>query len=254
MLMPACRDDAVVLAYRFEERSVVTYRMLARADASWNIESPGTGSYEASFEVTETVTSVDDDGAVVEVTMTPTAIEEHGLPSPGLERRTFSLRLGAGGEVVEVLEVDDVVARALDQEEIAFIGTYRPSLPSGEVRLRQEWSAERDIRLGTSVRSLATTGELVAFRQQGGRSLARLGFTGESPLEWVMELPQGETELTGHAEMHGDGLFDITGGFLEQATSATRGHFDVRVLPEGGQAPITGTLELDLELTVQRQT
>lgn len=252
LLLVACRPDSVDLVYSFEEGSTQTYRMTAHAEAEWDIAGRGEGSYDVSFEVTETVESIDDEGSVVVVEMVPTGAEERGLPSPGLERRSFSIRLGPNGEVLEVLRLDDVSASDLDQDELAFIGTYRPPLPENDVALGDAWSQEREIQLGKSSQEIETTGELTGFRRVGAHRLARIGFTGRSPLEWITALPQGEAQLAGDASTHGTALFDIGAGGLEEATSSTRGEFSVRVLPGDGEAPIVGTLRLDLELSVER--
>lgn len=250
----ACRPDAVEIAYRFEIGQTISYRMTARAEAQWDIGEPGAGSYQVAFEVTETVRSTDRDGAVVDVEMIPIPEDtrEDGLPSPGLERRSFSLRLGEDGEVSEVLQLDGIEASVLDQDQLAFIGTYRPPLPPGPARLRDVWSDERRIRVGSSVRQIDTEGMLVGFRRDGDLRLARIEFTGRGPLEWVTTLPQGEAQLSGDAATAGTGLVDIDAGTIIEATSSTLGDFDVRVVPPGGLAPITGILHLDLRLSVER--
>lgn len=252
VVMSACLADTVDLSYGFEEGTTTTYQMTARADASWDVAGRGEGSYEVGFEVTETVRNVDEDGAIVDVRMIPTGAEEQGLPSPGLERRSFSLLLGPEGEVVEVLQLDGIEARSLDEDELAFIGTYRPALPSEPVTLHDEWSQSREIRLGADIQGIETTGQLVGLRRDDERGLAEVVFTGNSPLRWTTRLPQGEAELTGEATTRGRGLFEIDGGLLDSATSRTSGRFEVRVIPGGGRAPITGMLHLELALEVER--
>src|SRR5688500_19574035 len=98
----ACLPDTVELAYSVEEGTTVAYRMTARAEAEWNVGEPGRGSYEVGFDIEETVTSDDEEGSILVVEMIPIDAQENGLPSPGLERRSFSLRLGPDGEVIEV--------------------------------------------------------------------------------------------------------------------------------------------------------
>lgn len=252
LLTGACLPETVELSYSFEEGSTVAYRMTARADARWDVGGQGSGSYEVSFEIEETVTSVDAEGATLQVEMVPIEAEERGLPSPGLEQRSFSLRVGPNGEVLEVLQLDGVEASALDQNELAFIGTYRPALPPEPVRLGNEWIDQRDIRFGTDIQAIESTGTLIGFARDGSQKLARISFTGVGPLSWITNLPQGEAQLTGDADTTGVALFDIGTGNLDEATSSTQGAFDVRVIPSSGLAPITGTLDLDLELDVER--
>ena len=250
----ACNPETVRLVYRFQEGTETTYRLIANAKAEWDVAGPGRGSYRVAFDVTETVEEVDDGGATVLVEMVPLpeGSSEQGLPSPGLERRNFSLRLGPRGDVMEVLEVDDVPARNLDPDQLAFIGTYRPPLAEDEVRLGGEWSGHRAVQLGSGFQDIATTGLLSGLSRDGSHDLAEIGFTGQSPLEWFTVLPQGEASLTGDAETRGTAILDITAGGLRSATSSTEGSFDVRVIPGSGEAPITGTLHLDLDLEVRR--
>lgn len=252
LLLVGCRPDTVELAYRFEQGTTQTYKMTAHAEAEWDVSGQGTGSYDVSFEVTETVERVNDDEAVVMVEMVPTEAEENGLPSPGLERRSFSLRLGPNGEVLKVLQLDGIEASSVDHEELAFIGTYRPPLPEDEVRLGDEWSDERAIQLGSTFQQIEARGVLTALRRAGSANLARITFTGNSPLEWITALPQGEAQLTGDAATSGTAMLNIDEGYLEDATSSTRGDFAVLVIPGDGAAPIRGTLRLDLVLTVER--
>lgn len=250
--MTACLPETVELSYSFEEGTTISYRMTARAEAKWDVGGPGAGSYEVSFDIQETVTRVDADSTVLSVDMLPVDAEENGLPSPGLEQRSFTLRVGPDGKVLEVLQLDGIEASALDHDELAFIGTYRPPLPGTPVRLGDEWADRRAIRLGPEVQEIDATGSLVGFARDGGQELARITFSGVSPLGWVTSLPQGEAQLNGDAETTGIALVDISDGSLDQASSSTRGRFDVRVIPGSGEAPITGTLNLDLELSVER--
>lgn len=253
LLAVSCRPDTIELSYGYQEGRVLTYRMDAHASARWDIRGPGSGSYDVSFEVIETVSSVDESGVLVQVEMRPLTAEEGGLPSPGLERRAFSLRLDLNGEVQEVLDLNGVAASALSNEEIAFIGTYRPALPTERVRLQDSWHATRDISAGATFSQLDLTGILTTLgRDESGR-LATIDFEGAGPVRWETALPQGAATLEGTADASGSTIFDIDGGFLRSGQSATVGDFEVRVLPGGGRAPISGTLHLELELTVEQQ-
>lgn len=252
LIAAACRSDTVELAYRLDAENVRTYTMTARAEASWDIGERGEGSYEVTFEVTEAVRSVDATGAVVAVVMSPTEVTEDGLPSPGPGERSFTLRVSPGGEVLEVLEVDGVSAEALEPEELAFIGTYRPPLPEREVRLLDTWSSDQELVSGSVFQQVSATGQLVALDIDHGDPVALLSFDGEGPLGWTTMLPQGEAELTGTASTNNEVQLDIEDGQLDTSDSVTRGSFDVRIAPGAGEAPITGTLDLDLHLFLRR--
>ncbi|MGH2757307.1 MAG: hypothetical protein ACRDI3_05915 [Actinomycetota bacterium] len=253
LALAACKPDTLALDYHFTEGSTITYRMEAHAEARWQISSKGSGSYDVSFDVTETIRSADEKGATVEVQMTPLDAREEGLPSPGLETRSFSLELSPSGEVLRVLDVNGITATALDPEEVAFIGTYRPALPEDPVHLHDSWSATQELTTGVAPQQLATIGVLDALGRDGRGDLAYIDFDGEGSLLWSTRLPQGDASLDGAATTNGRAVVDIEGGFLRKASSTTSGDFDVRIASSGGRAPIGGTLHLELELTI-RQT
>lgn len=249
--MVSCRPDTLSLSYQFDAGGIVKYRMVARADATWDIGGPGAGSYEVTFEVQELVEEASDRGASVEVTMVPVDVSERGLPAPGSDTRSFTLELSSTGEVVAVNEVDDVRAATLEPDELALIGTYRPPLPSGRVRLHDTWTSERSLRLATAFQEIVTVGSIDELGKDEHGSFAMLSYEGDGPLVWTSELPQGAAQLTGDATTTIDAVFDIDGGFLRRARSSTVGSFEVRVAPADGQAPITGRLDLDLDLSLE---
>jgi hypothetical protein len=247
----ACRSDTVALEYALEE-GTLEYTMQADAQASWDIAGRGRGSYSVTFEVSETVESVDAEGAVVHVEMTPTSVEENGLPSPGPDQRSFTLRIGASGQVLEVIDVDGVPAEAIDPDELAFIGTYRPPLPLEAVTLGDSWVAEQQVTVGSVFQQVNTTGHLDSLDVSADGDQADLSYSGKGPLVWTAALPQGDASLTGTATSSAEARLNITDGILDTARSSTRGDFEVRVQPNQGTTPLSGTLQLDLELEIER--
>ena len=245
-MLGGCRSDTIDLNYRFAAKSKLSFEMEAVGTATWDIGQRGSGSYNATFDVTETIDKVNESGAVVSVNITPKKIEEDGLPAP--EAGGFSLRVGPNGEVLEVLEVDGVLATALDPDELSFIGTYRPPLPLGPVSLQDTWRSEQGLKLPEVSRQIETIGELEGLSKDIDGVFARISYRGEGPLNATMMLPQGAAELKGSAGSRSRAVLDVVGGFLREASSSTKGDFEVTVLPEDGRAPLTGTLSFDLEL------
>lgn len=254
LLSAGCGTDQVDLRYRLEENSVLSYRLTARADASWDIGGPGSGSYEVVFDVTEAIRSADDSGAIVDVVMTPVegGIKEEGLPSPGPGERAFSLRIGQNGEVLEILQVEGVPAAALDPDELAFIGTYRPPLPLDLIRLHDTWESAQAVSVGNASQNIETVGTLVGLDVKGGSDIGEIEYKGGGPLSYVTALPQGEARLEGNASTISTAEMNIEDGFLEHAQSMTTGDFSVTVKTGSGSAPIRGDLRLNLELDLER--
>lgn len=244
----ACRPNTVDLVYRFEEGQSLTYNLTAEADASWDIGSSGEGSYRISYLVTESVISATADEATIEVTMSPVSVEEEGLPSPGPEDRTFTMSVGQNGRVREVLRVDGLAAATLDPNDLVFIGLYRPPLPIDRVALGDRWTAAQDLSVGEVSQDGASLGSLESFKVIDEVKLAELAYEVSGPVEWSTDLPQGAAELTGSSVTDATTLLDMDNGRLRSAESTTQGEFEVRVLPRGGEAPVIGSLHLDLEL------
>jgi hypothetical protein len=245
-----CKPDAVALAYRFPE-GTREYRLEAAGSARWDIGGGGEGSYRVIFDVSEQVREDEGDIAVVEVRMSPISIEEDGLPAPGSGDRSFALELDRFGGVPNVLEVEGVDAAELDPDELAFIGTYRPTLPLDPVKLGGEWDSERLFDVGRVFQEIQARGRLDSLYLDEDGPVAELSYRGEGPLQWTTQLPQGLAELVGTGTTRQHASFDIDSGVLREASSTTHGTFEVRVIPSSGaRTPLTGTLELDLELTV----
>ncbi len=252
MAFGACTSGTVDLTYRYVDGEEHVYLMTVNASSEWDIGGTGSGSYRAVFEITETILEERSDGHEVEVTMHPVEIEEDGLPAPGTADRTFTLVVGSSGEVEDVIDVDGVPATELDPDELGFIGTYRPPLPLEAVEVDDTWRSSQEVQLGQVFQQVATTGRLKALAEDGAGVLASLTYTGGGPLVWTTALPQGNAEMTGSADTTTAAILEIDTGLLRSAESRTDGRFEVRVLLEDG-LPITGTLNLTLELSIERR-
>ena len=249
-LLPACKSDSVDLAYRYPSGEALVYEMVADAKANWDIAGEGSGSYTVSFQVTEEIESVEEDGAIVSVTMDPTDVKEKGFIAPATTERNFKLKVGAHGEVVDVIEVDGISAQALDPDQRLFIGTYRPLLPLDPVGLEDEWPGSQEFQ-GEEFQRITTLGTLESLNRDADGEFADLSFSGKGPLVWNTSLPEGQARLTGSARIGGDARLDIDEGFLRSASSSTDGDFDVSVVPVEAGSPIAGTLHLELDLTLE---
>lgn len=250
-VLVACRPDGVVLTYDLVAGDSRTFVIGARAEAAWDLGGPGRGSYSVEFEMTETIVSASGGRATVRIEMIPLAFEEDGLPSPGAAQRTFELELGSKGEVIEILEVDGIPASMLDPDQLVFLGTYRPPLPTDRAGIADTWESEQQLELAGSFQQLVTVGTLTSLDRDQAGAFARLAYTGRGPLIRSLDLPQGEARLTGNAESTARVVFDISRGALRRAASTTTGSFDVRIVSGADDAPVSGSLELTLDLTIE---
>ena len=248
LVLVGCRSDSVSLDYRYEEGSELEYELVATARSSWDIAGRGEGSYKVTFDVTEVVESSTDEEAVIEISLIPTEVVERGLPSPGNSPRSFTLRVGSNGEVLEVLAVDDMPAESLDPDQLVFIGTYRPPLALDPVTLHDTWRSSQEVQVGPVFQQVDTLGTLEALDRDDRGKFALIDYIGDGPLSFTTTLPQGTAELTGSAQTSTAAIFDLDNGVLRSSNSTTEGTFEVRVVPALGGAPITGTLDFQLNL------
>jgi hypothetical protein len=248
MLLAGCRSDSVSLDYHYEPGSELEYELIATAKSSWDIAGRGEGSYSVTFDVTEAVESGGEEDAVIEISLTPTDVVERGLPSPGNSPRSFTLRVGSNGEVLEVLAVDGVPAESLDPDQLVFIGTHRPPLALDPVTLQDTWRSSQEVQVGPVFQQVDTLGTLEALDRDARGKFAKIGYVGDGPLSFTTTFPQGTAELTGSARTTTDAIFDLDDGVLRSSNSTTEGTFEVRVVPALGGPPITGTLDFELNL------
>lgn len=251
----ACRPDTLLLTYRYPGGTVATYEMRAEARATWRIGGGAreSGSYEVAYDVTETVLEEADEQAVVAVEMDPVSVRADGLPAPDRGVRSFTLRLGPRGQVLEILDVDGIPAQDLEPDELAFIGTYRPPLPADEVRIDERWQSQQEFQLESVFQQLLVIGRLEALNRDGAGRFARLTYRGNGPLVWTIELPGGNATLTGDATTQATAAFDLDAGALRTARSTTDGSFGVRVLPtDEVSSPLTGNLSFAIDVDLRR--
>ncbi len=96
-----------------------------------------------------------------------------------------------------------------------------------------------------------TRGELLSVGRDAEGTTASLGYSGGGPLVWNAALPQGAAELSGDSRTTTTAELDLEGGFLRNATSSTEGAFDVEVQAEAEGLPLTGSLQLSLDLELE---
>jgi hypothetical protein len=247
----ACRPDTVELVYRFEPGREFRYTLTARGRVDYQFTTTtGSGDYLAVFDVTETVESVEDDDAVVSVSMTPVRSEENGLQSPAGEELSFRSRIGPNGEVLEVLELNGVPAAELGPEQIALIGTMRPKLPLEAETIGATWDAGQEFPLPSTFSEVTTRGELEGLAVDSEGRVAEIGFSGGGPLSGTITIAGGNAELTGALEVRGDAVLDVDGGFLRSATTRNAGDFQARLVPLN-EAPLSGAIHLELDIDLE---
>lgn len=249
-LLPACRSDAVTLAYEFPPGSSLTYELVASAKATWDLGGDtGEGSYEVTYRVSEQVQESDDEGAVVALQLQRTDVEENNLPAPG--DTSFTVRVSPDGSVVEVIEVNGVTAGLLAREQRSIIRTYRPQLALEPVRLYKQWAPEQAFQ-GSEFEQVKLLGKLARLDTDEEGDFAELSFAGTGPLLGTAQVAEYSAELDGALDTSIDAVLDLDAGVLRSSSSFTNYDFDVSITPEDASSPIDGTLHIEERLDLRR--
>ncbi|MDQ3985089.1 MAG: hypothetical protein M3280_01130 [Actinomycetota bacterium] len=251
MLLPACRPETVDLVYRFPEGSTLRYELVSAVKASWDLEGrePDEGSYRVAFDLTETVESADQDGAIVSLDLTRTSVEEDNFPPP--DSSSMTVGVATNGSVVEIVEVDDVPAGFIEPERRSIIRTYRPQLAAEPVRLYQEWPAEQGFQ-GPESEQVSLVGKLEGLDTDDQGDFAKLRFRGSGPLIGTAEVAEDTADLDGELRTNIEAMIDLEEGVLRSSSSITTYDFDVSVTPQDATNPITGTLHIEETLELRR--
>lgn len=244
----ACRPDSVKLEYRFTTGKTLKYKLVAAVEAEWDVAGEGSGSYEATFDVTQRVESSDASGSVLAVELRRTSSDQNNFAPPG--DSSFKVRVDRHGAVLGVLEVDGVAASLLSDDQRAVIRGVLPKLPLEGVGLYAEWPALQEFE-GPQFERISFTGKLERLDVDEGKEFAGISYTGRGPLIGTADLPQGEAELTGMTSARGEAVLDLEEGILQTATSTSESDFDVTVIPEDTGNSIAGSLRINetIELT-----
>ena len=107
-------------------------------------------------------------------------------------------------------------------------------------------------RSDSSPRIASSMSGLADVERTPTTTLAALSYAGGAPLVWTTSLGEGVAQMSGTADTEARAIFDVRRGRLNQATSSTSGSFDVRVAPQGEQGPLSGRLNLELDLRLRR--
>lgn len=256
LLLPACTDDRISLAYGLEPGRQLEYRLTLDAEVERVIAGePRTQRVRATFQAgQEIVASLPDGGASARLSLVPERLEVDGQSvrvGPGQE---FDVELGPDGGLREIGRPTGEAT-----EELAPVGLerllprLRPVLPAEEVAPGDAWRSATN------------------FVDQGGRfavetrsRLAELGPVADMPAAlvrstYVSPVDRREVFANAVADLEGRDVgvqaawFSLR-GFLLRATGDSVGRYAVTFRPPGGDAglePVTGGLEVRLHTEME---
>ena len=243
LVLTACRDGTVHVAFRPEVGTRYTYKVTVDAEVVTRIADrpERRTTAEDEFTARHTVLAAGPEGTNVEVR----------LEAEGQVARTFVVRLDRAGQLVEIERVEGFpadVLRGLGLSEL--YPAAAGAVPARGLAPGDRWMIDEAVDGGR----IRGSGRLTGLGVHGGRRTAGV----ES--DYVLPVARTTTEGDRPLRLEGDqrttatSTYDVRDGAVESVEAETSGTFRLSLLPaEGATGPgIPGRLELRVRSTTRR--
>jgi len=209
---------------------------------------------------TEPETSVDDavlrsDGTVLSAGAGEVKMRVQ-LRRAGSPDRTFVVRLDRAAQLAGVETVEGLPPSVLGPDALPEILPGAPAAPPDRpLAPGDRWDIDLQPDLaGAAGTRLQGSGRLVELRLLDGRKVASTSAVTRIPLTSSERVRRGILALDGVATTESTAVRALTDGAVEEATSITRGRFDVTLSPPPGSPgdPLTGTLSIEVRSETRR--
>lgn len=247
-----CREDTVRLSFRPSVGDVYRYEVTVRSHSEVLIpgEEPTVRDEEVVLQSEHTVLEADDDGVRVQVIL--------GDASGSV--RTFTVRFDRAAQL-EAVEADDALVDPGEPGDAFGISEIFPAAsgapPDRRLAPGDTWSVDETVGLPGAVgrSQLTATGRLSELGVLDGRDVARV--VTSSTLELASEVVslEGETlRLDGSQHTEQRASHDLADGAVREASSSTRGVYDLEIRPPLGRVgdSVEGTLVVEVSSRSRR--
>jgi hypothetical protein len=178
------------------------------------------------------------------------------LHRDGSADRTFVVRLDRAAQLAGVETVEGLPPSVLGPDALPEILPGAPAAPPDRpLAPGDRWDIDlRPDLPGADQTRLQGSGRLVELRLVNGRKVASTSAVTRIPLTSSERVRRGILTLDGVATTETTAIRTLTDGAVEEATSVTRGSFDVTLAPPPGSPgdPLTGTLSIDVRSETRR--
>lgn len=252
LLLSACRADTVRLSFRPSVGDVYRYEVTvtSRSEVRLPGAEPDVRAEEVVLQSEHTVLEADDDGVRVQVI----------LADASGSVRTFVVRFDRAAQLEEV-EADDALVDATEAAEQFGISEIFPAAsgapPDRRLAPGDRWSIDESIELpgavGRSV--LRGSGRLTELGVLDGQDIARVSAETEVELASESVSLEGEVlRLDGEQSTTQRASHDLDDGSVREASSSTRGVYDLEIRPPLGRLgePIRGSLTVEVSSRSRR--
>lgn len=208
-------------------------------------EAPERSVEEITLESRDTVLSAAPEEVKVQV-----ELRRAGSPD-----RTFRVRFDRGAQLAGVDAVDGLPPEVLGPGGLPeFLPAAATAPPDRPLSPGERWKIDATPTLpGAGAVRLEGTGRLVKVATEGGRRLASIKAETRLPLSNISRVGDSTVTISGSETTESTATRALADGVVQEATSVTRGTFDVVVSPQpGGGLPVKGTLSVEIRAQTKR--
>jgi hypothetical protein len=251
LVLGACADDRIPLAYGLEAGRRLEYRLTLDAEVQRTLAGQARlqriqASFLAGQEIEE---SLPGGGAEVRMTLTPESLVVDGQGQGTGPPQEFLVELAPDGRVVAIEESGAAGSEALAPVGIErLLPRLRPVLPGTEVAAGDSWSSSTQVADPDGTFSFSSRSRLAALGETAGYRAALVRTTYSSPVDRREDFANAVADLEGEDIGAQEAWFALD-GFLISAVSDSVGRYDVTFRPptdEQGAAPVEGALVVRL--------
>lgn len=237
LLLGACRDGTVRVAFRPVAGAEYTYRVTVVADVVTRLgDAPAHRDTEEDvFTARHKVLSTSRTGSTVEVR----------LEAEGEEARTFVVRLDRAGQLAEVQRIEGIPADVLGGLGLSEVFPAAAAAPPDRpLAPGDRWDLDFD--------RLRGNGRLTALGMVDGRKLATVESDYVLPVTKVAD----RLRFDGSQHTRATSTHDLGDGAIEEVRARTSGTFALELRPpEGTPGPVVpGTLDVEVRSVTTRLT
>ena len=245
--LTGCEKESVNVGFRPEAGASYRYEIKVQSVTTTVLgdEAPDRAVDEVTLETRDTVLATAPDGVRVQV-----VLRRAGSPD-----RTFHVRFDRAHQLAGVDLVDGLPPEVLGPVGLpAFMPAAATAPPDRALTPGEKWKIDATQGVpGAAALRLEGTGRLVKVTTMGGRKVAAIKAETHVPLSSTTQVGGSTATISGTERTESTANRALADGVLEEATSVTRGTYDLVLSPAvGAGAPVRGTMSVEIRAQTRR--
>lgn len=245
--LTACEKQTVHFGFRPEAGASYRYEIKVQSVTTTVLgdEAPERAVDEVTLETRDTVLAAGPEEVRVQV-----VLRRAGSPD-----RTFHVRFDRAHQLAGVDLVDGLPPQVLGPVGLpAFMPAAATAPPDRSLSPGEKWKIDATPGVpgaGAAVR-MEGTGRLVRVSTMGGRKVAAIKADTSVPLSSTTQVGGSTVTITGTERTESTANRALTDGVVEEASSVTRGTYDLVLSPAGAGASVRGTMAVEIRAQTKR--